>query len=177
MATATKLVTAEEFWELPSPDHSELIDGVIVELSPPGFEHGHEQVRISALLLESEKQGLGYVFVETGCILRRNPDRVRSPDVGFILRERTERRPRAFFEGAPDLVVEIVSPGDRPTEILTKTRDWLDAGARRVWVVYPDSRTVHVVTAQERVVLTEDDTIDGGDAVPGFSCRVSEFFL
>lgn len=177
MATATKLLTAEEFWELPSPLHSELIDGVIVELSPPGGEHASEQIMIGALFLDAQRQGAGWVFAEIGCILRRNPDRVRAPAVAFIRRERAERRLRAFFEGGPDLVVEIVSPGDRPGEILTKTREWLDAGARQAWVVYPDSRTVHVVTAQECVVLTEDDTIDGGDAVPGFSRRVADFFV
>jgi Uma2 family endonuclease len=179
MATATTQLTAEQYWELPGNRWTELIDGVIVDVSPPGGVHGNVQVRIGSLFLPSEQRGLGRVVAETGFIIRRRPDVVRSADVAFI---RTERLPggalpTAFFEGAPDLVVEIVSPYDRPGEVLTKTREWIEAGARQVWNVYPEERRVEVVRSmQDRVSLTAEDTLDGGDAVPGFSCRVSELF-
>ena len=67
--------------------------------------------------------------------------------------------------------------GDRPGEIQTKIREWIEAGARQVWVLYEDSRTVHFVRSlQDRVTLRADGGLAGGDAVPGFSCRVSELF-
>jgi len=180
MATTTTLLTAEQFWEIPDSRKTELIDGVVVELSPPGLEHGNEQILIGSLLLEAQRRGVGRVLGEIGCIIRRNPDAVRAPDVAFIKQERlgdSERLPKTFFEGAPDLVVEIASPSDRPGEIQTKIREWIEGGASLVWIVYPDTRTVHVVESmQRRFTLTADDVIEGGIAVPGFSCRVGEFF-
>jgi Uma2 family endonuclease len=179
MATATKLLTAEEFWELPSSRWSELIDGVVVEMSPPGGEHGRRQAKASHVLFRAEEAGAGVVVGEIGFILRRSPDLVRAPDVAFVRRERipTGGIPRAYWEGAPDLVIEVVSPNDRPGEIQTKIREWIEGGARQVWVLYPDSRTVQLVRSlQDRITLTANDILDGGEAVPGFSCLVSELF-
>jgi len=179
MATTTKLLTAEEFWELASSRWCELIDGVVVEMSPPGGEHGREQMRVGRVLFRAEDAGVGYVLGEVGFIVRRNPDVVRAPDVAFIRKERVPATgiPKAFWEGAPDLVVEIISPSDRPGEMQTKIREWIEAGARQVWAVYLDRQTVQVVRSlQDRVTLNADDILDGGDAVPGFSCRVAELF-
>jgi Uma2 family endonuclease len=179
MATPTKLLTAEEYFLHPLSRWSELIDGVIVEMSPPGSEHGTRQATVIGVLLRAQMSGTGRVFGELGCTIRRNPDLVRAPDVAFIRKDRIPLTgiPKGFWEGAPDLAVEIVSPGDRPGEILTKIREWIEAGARQVWVVYEDSRTVHVVRSlQDRVTLSVEDTLEGGDAVPGFRCLVSELF-
>jgi len=179
VATATKLVTADEFLRLPSSRWSELIDGVVVEMSPPNSEHGGNQATVIRVLGRAQDLGAGRVVGELGCIIRRNPDAVRAPDVAFILRERipSSGLPRAFWEGGPDLAVEIISPHDRPGEVQTKIREWIEAGSRQVWVLYPETKTIHVVRSlQDRVTLGGDETLDGGDAVPGFSCRVSELF-
>ncbi len=180
MATIQKLLTAEEYALLPDCDQTELIDGVVVvEVSPPGGEHGRCQAVLIRLLGRAEESGAGYVVGELGCIVRRNPDLVRAPDVAFIRGERIPASgiPKSFWPGAPDLAVEIDTPWDRPGEIQTKIREWIEAGARQVWVVYEDSRTVHVVRSlQDRVILSAEDMLDGGDAVPGFSCRVAELF-
>jgi Uma2 family endonuclease len=104
---------------------------------------------------------------------------VRAPDLAFVCRERLppENQPRGFWEIAPDLVVEVVSPNDTRAEIQLKVREWIEAGVRLVWVVYPDSRTVEVIrTLLDREELTADDTLDGGDVLPGFSCAVAELF-
>jgi Uma2 family endonuclease len=179
MATITKLLTAEEYALLSDCDRTELIDGVVVEVSPPGGVRGHRQLVIGTVLRRAELSGAGHAFSELGCTIRRDPDLVRAPDLAFIRKERIGPAgiPKAFWEGAPDLAVEIVSPWDRPGEIQTKIREWIEAGARQVWVVYEDSRTVHVICSlQDRMVLNTDDTLDGGDAVPGFSCQVAELF-
>jgi Uma2 family endonuclease len=179
MATIQKLLTAEEYALLPESRWTELIDGVVVEVSPPGGEHGHRQLVIGSVLRRTELSGAGHGFCELGCVIRRSPDLVRAPDVAFIREERVGAAgiPKAFWIGAPDLVVEIVSPWDRPGEIQTKIREWIEAGARQVWVVYEDSRTVHVIRSlQDRLVMGVEDVLDGADAVPGFSCRVSELF-
>lgn len=82
-----------------------------------------------------------------------------------------------FLEMAPDLVVEVVSPSNTPAEIQAKIREWIEASVRLVWVVYPEGQTVTVIRSLlERIELRADDTLDGADALPGFSCRVSDLF-
>src|SRR6266511_3713234 len=127
MATTTPLLTAEQFLELPSSRWSELIDGVIVEMSPPGGPHGWHQARVITVLNRAQESGAGYVVGELGCVLR-HPDAVRAPDAAFIRRERVlgSALPEGFWEGAPDLAVEVVSPNDRPGEIQTKIREWIE---------------------------------------------------
>jgi Uma2 family endonuclease len=88
------------------------------------------------------------------------------------------KHPRAFFQGAPDLAVEVVSPGDRAGEVLAKVHEWLDAGCRAVWVVDPQTRTVAVHRSRNEIaVLQSTDTLSGGDLLPGFSVPVSEIFV
>lgn len=114
-----------------------------------------------------------------GFRLRRHPDTVRAPDAAFIAQDRLPagRRHRGYFEGAPDLTVEVVSPEDRPAEVRAKVREWLEAGARLVWVLWPETRTVSVYPAHgDARDLGEADSLDGGDVLPGFSCRVGDLF-
>lgn len=179
MAQTVTLLTAEDLEKLPSEMHCELIDGVLIEMSPPGNPHGRVVVKVTGVLLRAETSGLGLVFGEGGFILRRGPDTVRAPDVSFFNAGRvlpSTSRP-AFWEVAPDLVVEVVSTWDTAAEIQTKVREWLEFGVRLVWVVYPETRTVHVIRSfQERLTLSEEDTLDGGDVLPGFSFAVAELF-
>lgn len=167
----------------------ELIDGVIVETMPPGGKHGAVAVRIAGhLFAHVDVTRLGVVVVETGFILRRNPDTVLGPDVAFVRAERVAAAagiPDGFWELAPDLVVEVVSHDRLRTsadhgelvEPRAKVRNWIEAGTRLVWVPYPESRTVEVVgSLLDRRVLTAEDVIDGADVLPGFSCPVHELF-
>jgi Uma2 family endonuclease len=86
--------------------------------------------------------------------------------------------PVGYSDIVPDLIVEVVSPGDRPAEIQTKIREWIEGGARLVWVIYPASKTVHVIRSlRDREVLGVDDRLEGGDVLPGFSCSVVELFV
>jgi Uma2 family endonuclease len=179
MVTPIVLLTAEQFRDLSVSQRCELIDGVLIETSLAGGAHSRRQARVIRVLGRAEDSGVSFVYGELGCTIRRKPDAVRAPDAAFLRAERLPggEMPEGFWEGAPDLVVEIVSPGDRPGEIQTKIREWIEAGARQVWVLYGETRTAHVVRSlQDRVTLAADELIEGGDAVPGFSCRVSEFF-
>ena len=97
----------------------------------------------------------------------------------FLRRERLSGagHEEAFCTGAPDLAVEVLSPGDRPKEIADKVRLWLDAGAAMVWVVSLARRTITVHRpATGSRLLKGNDELDGEDVVPGFRCRVSEIF-
>jgi Uma2 family endonuclease len=184
IAAAEKPVTAEEFLRQSFINRrAELIEGEVVELSPASGEHGIVAMGIAAPLGVYVRQNkLGVVCAaETGFIIARDPDTVRAPDAAFISRERLEqnggRRARGFWPFAPDLAVEVVSPGDTAEEVDAKMRAWFDGGARLVWIVYPSSRTLHVFQSPHEVqILQGGDTLRGEDVVPGFECAVADIF-
>ena len=175
-----RLMTAEELYALPdSGEKRELVNGRLRVSEPPGAPHGFVQARLTARLVAAVEAGrLGFVFVESGVVLRHGPDTVRGPDVWFVARERLrDGMPRAYFEGAPDLAVEVVSPRDAAAEMAEKVESYLDAGARIVWVVYPNTRSVAVHTPDGIVrTLRAGDTLDGGDVIPGFALALAELF-
>ena len=179
-----RLLTAEVLAELPEQPgvRYELHEGKLVEMPGAGGIHAAIVVRLVLLLHQFvTSRRIGFVFGDgLGYILRRNPDTVRIPDVSVVRRERVPAGgiPEGFWPGAPDLAVEIVSPHDRAEEVHERVRDYLGAGVRLVWVLWPKSRTVTVYwpdgTARE---LGPDEKLTGGDVLPGFEVSVSELFL
>lgn len=123
-------------------------------------------------------RGLGEIFGETGFVLARNPDTVRGPDLSFVHRERLATLDEArFVEGAPDLAIEILSPSNRPSLIRGKVADYLAAGCRLVWVVDPKRKSVTAYRGLlAPVLLGADDTLDGGDVLPGLRIHVAAIF-
>ena len=108
-----------------------------------------------------------------------DPDTVRAPDAAFVSRERLEEvgETDGYWPGAPDLVVEVISPNDRYTEVEEKVAEWLEAGARMVIVVNPRRHSVRVHRSPSDVIdLAEGDVIDGADVVPGWTIPISEIF-
>ncbi|MGI0150302.1 MAG: Uma2 family endonuclease, partial [Thermoplasmata archaeon] len=145
-------LTAEEFYRLPDIGRpQELIEGFVVSEPVPAFRHGAVLVRMSSLLDSYVRsQGLGIVLAgDAGFVLSRRPDTVRGPDVAFISKERLREigSPRTYFEGAPDLAIEVLSPGNRPGDVRSKVADYLAAGTRLVWCVDPAKRRVRVYRA------------------------------
>ncbi len=182
MSTEVRLVTAEELERLPN-DHMrhELVRGELRTMPPAGGEHGVLVINLSApLAVHVKGHKLGLVFgAETGFRIAKDPDTVRAPDIAFVRTDRIPAGgvPKSFFPGAPDLAVEIVSPGDTHDEVEEKVQEWLDAGTTQVWVVSPKRRTVTVHrSATDITILTEKDDLSGGPLLPGFSCPVSEIF-
>ena len=182
MRTLKELFTAEELLHLPTVGRRlELVKGKVYEMAPAGGRHGYTAMNAGASLsVHVRSNRLGRVFAaETGFILGRNPDTVRAPDASFIsvARMDVDDLPVGFIDVVPDLVVEVVSPGDTRREVLEKVQEWLQAGVRLVWVLYPATRTAMVYRSLSDVSnLAEDDFLDGEDVVPGFSCRLSEVF-
>jgi Uma2 family endonuclease len=175
MAPAT--MTAEELLLLDIPGKcTELVRGRLVVSEPPGFVRGVVVVKIARLISEfADSRGAGIVAADTGYTLERNPDTVRAPDVSFVRRERVPSPlPRGYAEFAPDLAVEVLSPGNRPGEVLAKIGDWLKAGTRLVWIVDPIRRSARVYRADGTEAFTAiDDSLDGEDVLPGFSLPLS----
>jgi Uma2 family endonuclease len=182
MSTTIQPTTAEELLMMPKDGFRyELVKGELKKMSPAGVEHGAVAVNLTILLGQYVKaNNLGIVLAaETGFKLAIDPDTVLAPDVSFVRRERIPQSglPKAFYPGAPDLAVEVVSPGDTKKEIEGKVEEWLAAGASAVWVVDPKRRTVIVHRLRaEAITLGETDELDGQDVVPGFRCNVSEIF-
>jgi Uma2 family endonuclease len=180
MAVIETITTAEELLNAPELGRCELVRGELVMMSPAGFEHGRIALTIGRLLGNFVSQhALGVVLsAETGFQIARDPDTIRAPDVAFV---RSERVPSTgmfgFFQGPPDLAVEVLSPGDRASEVTAKVHDWLDAGCRLVWVVDPQSRTVTAYRSRREIaVFTVADTLAASDVLPDFSIAAGEIF-
>ena len=150
-------------------------------MAPAGGRHGQIANRLGFFIGNYVLEGNpGQVFAPgTGFLLRRDPDTVRAPDVAFVAAGRLAggEAPPGFLELAPDLAVEVVSPSDSPSAVRDKVQDWLEAGTRLVWVVYPDSRTVSVHRqAGQPQELSDTDTLSGAPALPDFAVAVRDLF-
>ena len=182
MSIQTGQITADDLLRMADDGmRRELVAGELREMPPSGHEHGRVTMRLSGpLSLFVEEHELGAVYAaETGFLLAKDPDTVRGPDVGFVTRERLASIPkgRGYFPGAPDLAVEVISPGDTYTEVEAKVEEWLAAGCRMVVVANPRNQTLKVYRGVTDVtILAAADTFDGGDVVPGFQISVRRIF-
>ncbi len=182
MAAALSITTADELLAAGDIGPCELVRGALVMMSPAGFEHGRVTMRVSLLLgrFVAERDLGEATAAETGFLIARDPDTVRAPDVAFVRKERLRDAPiRGYFEGAPDLAVEVLSPEDRPDRTLAKIRTWLDAGTVEVWVIDPEDRTVaiHRSSDSSTVVLGDSESLRSKELLPGFVMPVAEVFL
>jgi Uma2 family endonuclease len=174
--------TADELLRLPrGRNRYELIQGELKTMAPAGYEHGTLAALITSLLLMHVRaQKLGAVTAsETGFKLASNPDTVRAPDAAFISQKRLDEvgPVQGYWPGAPDLAVEVVSPNDLYTEVSDKVAEWLEAGSGMVVVVNPRRQQVFVHAPDTDVkVLGVDDTLDGGEVVPGWQLPIKELF-
>ena len=174
-------MTAQQLLHLSLPDRrTELVRGRLIVREPAGGRHGAVAARLAYRLMahvESARSGRIYA-AETGFKITTDPDTVRAPDVAFVSRARLpDPEPVGFLEGAPDLAVEVLSPGDRPDEVLEKVADWLSAGALLVWVIDPDRRTgrVYHVDGSESL-LGADGALRGEAVLPGFACALADLW-
>lgn len=171
-------MTAEEL--LAHGDEHELEEGELVSVAPVGMEHGEVAVNLCGELRAwNRRTRRGTVLVEVGFVLRRSPDTVLGPDIAFVLAERLAGRAReGFFEGPPDLAVEIVSPSETSARLRRKIQQYLAAGAREAWLVAPARRevTVHAAGAPERV-LGAEEVLTSPALLPGFRLPLAELFV
>ena len=149
-------------------------------MSPAGANHGLIVVNLTSLLdsfVKSHKLGR-IMGAETGFIIRRDPDTVLAPDVAFIGAERLpENLPQGYFDGPPDLAVEVLSPNDRASKVQAKIHDWLEAGCRGVWIVDSETKSVTIYKSNHDIaVLNAADMLTDDQLLPGFSATVSEIF-
>jgi Uma2 family endonuclease len=180
-ASTEKLITGEELARMPEIGRSELVEGRIVRMTPTGFRHGAVELRVGEVLSAFvEPLRIGRVLVgEVGIYTRHNPDTVRGADALFISHERYARasKEKAYLDVAPELVVEVLSPDERPGDVARKITEFLEAGVLRVWTADPSRRTLRVHrTANESRELGPQDILSGEDVLPGFEIRVKQLF-
>ena len=172
-------MTADELLAMPDDGahRYELVRGELITMSPAGFDHGVIGARIAYHLTRYVSAGgLGVVpSSQTGYVLSHDPDTVREPDVSFVTAKRVIRTSK-FFPGAPDLAVEVISPSDSFSEVNVKVLEYLRAGTRLVIVVDPEKQTATMRTRTSTTDLAIDDTLSGGDVVPGWSLPLRELF-
>ena len=183
MTTTLQRSTASELYAMPDDGFRyELVKGELRRMSSSGGEHAIIIGRLTMRLgRHVEAKNLGVYFgAEGGFKLASDPDTVRAPDLAFVSHENMPATGIAknFWPGAPDLAVEVISPGDTYNEVNEKVEDWLGAGTRAVWIVDPRRRSVSVYRSMTDVtLLSEGDELGGGDVVPGFRCKVAEVFV
>lgn len=172
----------EEAAALDPEEHGgELEAGRWVPVRRNTWSHGEIVLSVGAILrsFARAKGGWSVSVGDPGTKLEREPDTLRGPDVAVI---RVDRRPTGrgaggWLEGAPDLAVEIMGDTQNVSELTAKALEYLGGGARAVWVIDPEPRRVMVFTPPDHVrVLGADETLAGGEALPGFECRVAELF-
>lgn len=178
----TKLMTVDDLLAVPDDGYRyDLVNGELRRMSPAGGEASALGVGIAARLwFHVTERGLGKVFGADGTfVLSNDPRTALVPDVAFVRADRLpsdveQRRPLHL---APDLAVEVVSPGDAMPEVMAKVRLYLEAGTPLVWVVLPRRKQVMVHQADGTMrTLGVGDLLDAGDVVPGFRLGVADIF-
>ena len=187
MATKTKpkRMTAEQFflWAT-KPQNAggsyELNRGEVVEVPPPQHSHGVYCWLVSKVLTAYlTRRGEGYICTnDTGIIVERKPDTVRGADLMLFL-ESPEggKLKKGYVEDIPTLIVEVLSPDDRPGRTMLRVEQYINRGIPMVWLLDQEERLVTVYRPNEfHKVLDETETITGNGVLPNFTCRVSELF-
>jgi len=188
MSAATELKTDknvwtdEEFMALPKDGHRyEIVNGELVDIGSSGTLHGYVcSLLVAALASYVLPKKLGVILDSSTAFKMKNGNR-RSPDISFFAKERLRgmtELPTGFLDGAPDLTIEVLSPGNTVEEIHDKLVEYSKNGTRLAWIIHPSEHYVLVYrSAQEPDRLLKSvDSLDGEDLVPGFTLPVAELF-
>jgi Uma2 family endonuclease len=179
-ATIDRTYSPEDLLTMRDGEHYELVGGELVEKNM-GARESRVHVLLSTRLEIWNGDGERGVVLDSETGYQCFPDeprKVRRPDVSFI---RADRYSDDLLEGhvpiPPDLAVEVISPNDLFYEVNEKVGEYQRAGVALIWVIDPNSRTVHVIEGDRpQVRLTDADELTGGSVLPGFRCAVGDLF-
>ncbi|MGL5083457.1 MAG: Uma2 family endonuclease [Microcoleaceae cyanobacterium] len=177
-----KVWTDEAFMALPDDGHHyEIVNGELIDMGNSGALHGYIAIILSsALFAVVMAQKLGALFDSSTAFKMKNGNK-RSPDIAFFAKERLQgitELPSGFLEGAPDLAVEVLSPGNTVEEIDEKIAEYFENDARLVWVINPTQHYILVYRCAQEPdrLLKSADSLDGEDVIPGFFLPVADLF-
>jgi Uma2 family endonuclease len=179
--TSTALMTAEELMNLPDDNlRHELINGELIKMPLPKLPHGQVALQLGAALVQFVwDHELGAVYDHCGFQLTVNPDTVLGPDVAFISKQRLKEagEVEGYWQGPPDLAVEVRSPGDRRGKVNKKISQWLGFGAKQVWIVEPKHRIVTIYRSEtDTTTFSNSDFLESQDLFPGFRLSLDRIF-
>jgi Uma2 family endonuclease len=177
-APAHPRVSPEALLAMEDGPSYELLDGELVERDVSRSSQ-YVAILISELLSSFIRpRRLGELYAaELGIRIFPDPDRTRKADISFVRRERLPDEDVSFLRIPPDLVVEVISPSNHAAGMRAKVDEWIECGVKLVWVAFPTAREVQVYRASgHHSILTATDEITGEDVLPGFACKVAEFF-
>lgn len=174
------LITGEDLLEMGDIGPYELIEGRIIKMSPVKMPHGKYEMRLARYLGNFiEEHQLGEVNGgEVGIYTHRDPDTIRAADILFISHARlTQATPGGFLDVAPELVVEILSPSDRWSEVRKKLREYFEIGVIVVLILEPEEQIITVYRSLTEVAeFAIQDTLTLEDVLPGFALRLADLF-
>ena len=175
-----RLITGEELFRSPGLGPCELVDGRIVPLRPRERVHGKPEARLTSRLLNFvESHDRGEVLAgEIGIYIRRNPDTVRAADIVFISHGRMARcKSEGYLDVAPEIVVKVLSPKDRPADLAKKIQDYFSAGVDRVWVLDSRQHCISMYRSLSEVQeLRPGDILTEEDLLPRLRFAVGDLF-
>ena len=180
MSSVETLLTAEDYADQPDSGPTELVRGKVVTANPPKPRHGEICVQIAYLLrryLEGNDVGR-VVGNDSAIITERNPDTVRGADVAFYSYDRVPKGPLSneYLSVAPDLVFEVLSPGDRRTDVLAKVAEYLACGVTAVCLLDAAKKTAELFDADDTHLLNADDELTFPEILPRFAVPVGKLF-
>lgn len=177
--TESDTVTLDEYQVLVTSgdERLELSEGKLIHMSPVGEFHSSVVAEIVYLLKDHVRKNGGRAGTEVGVILSAEARTVRGPDVHYISPAKLTPQSSNFITTIPDLVVEVVSPGDTHSEVSAKVNQYLSSGVQLIWIVDPQVRQITVYASDNTIRnLSGEDTLTGGDVLPEFSVKVGQLF-
>ncbi len=186
MVTTDRLLSADELWAIQADERAaassdrrfELVRGELIEMRPASGLHGIIAGAIGNALGDFvEAHELGCVFAPgTGFLPARDLDVVRAPDAAFVAWERVpDPIPDRFWPVASDLAVEVVPPSDRAADVQSRVNDFLAAGCRLVWAIYPDTLIAAVYyPGGEARILPREGVLEGSPVLPGLRIPLAD---
>ncbi|MBD2182425.1 Uma2 family endonuclease [Aerosakkonema funiforme] len=174
VSNVSKIFTLEDYMLNP-PDNTEWVDGQLVEKNNITAKHSRTQARLARYwgnYLSSSQQG-GEVYTEVSC---RTVGRGRCPDVAYLTPELLAQYGDNFtvLPQSFPLIAEIISPTDPAEEVFTKVREYLESGCQEIWLLFPESQWILVITKQQQKLFNIGEVVSTQIVLPGFSVEVNE---
>jgi Uma2 family endonuclease len=177
-----KVWSDQDFMLLSQDGHRyEVVNGELIDMGNSGALHGYLcSILLAALVGYVMPKKLGIILDSSTAFKMKNGNK-RSPDISFFAKERLQgitELPSDFLNGAPDLAVEVLSPGNTVEEMDNKLVEYFENGARLVWVLSPRQQyaLVYRASAAPDRLLKLTDSLDGEDVIPGFSFSLASLF-
>jgi Uma2 family endonuclease len=177
-AVASPEITLDQFVSLPGDAvKHEVSLGLLITMPPAKSLHAlvaNAVLRIIQHFIEGRES---VALCEAGYVLCANPLIIRQPDISVLSKQRVRATsPDSYFQGAPELAIEVISPSNDAEDMELKIAQYLQYGAIQVWVLYPKTQRVHIFAAGGSTILNASQKLDGGSLLPGFSIAVSDLF-